>query len=220
MDDTGILILHGFAGDTEDVRLLADYMEQRGYAVECPLLAGHGKSKGELRMSTYRDWIASAEQAYLRLSKRCRRIIAVGFSMGGLLAVNLWNYGFSGIVTVNTPVYYWNFKQITANLTKDFGGYAKKYCRASGGSSLISFIEFQKLLTRTKPMFGNLTSRALIIQAMDDDTVHYKSADYIYHRVCAEKTICRLPHGGHMVFHSASGRKVCEEVENFVKITG
>ena len=214
---TGILLLHGFAGDPDEVRPLYDFLQARGYLVACPLLSGHGKTKRELSKTTFGDWIDSAERAYLELAEKCENVVAIGFSMGGLLAMNLWNYGFAGIVTINMPVYYWNPKVIVANLIKDFGQYKRKYIQVSTDKSISSMIEFQKLLTKTKPMFSNITCRALIIQALDDDTVHYKSADYIFHKICADKLIYKVPHGGHMVLHSESGEAVCKEIERFLQ---
>lgn len=215
--DTGILIFHGFGGETEDVRLLAESLAACGYTVEAPLLPGHGSTKRDLADTTYFDWITSAEQAYIRISAKSNRIIAVGFSMGGLLTANLWNYGFAGIITVNTPVYYWNLKNIIKNLLSDFRGYLGKYLNAANCSPFASLVEFQKLLFLTKPMFANITSRALIIQAMDDDTVHHRSADYIYEKLCGEKSLYRVADGGHMLFRSQRGPEICGVIESFVQ---
>lgn len=216
MTKTGVLLLHGFGGNVDDVEPLKAYLEQRGYLVECPLLPGHGKTKRELSHVSYQDWINEAEKYYLRLSKKCERVFAVGLSMGGLLAINLWNYGFSGLVTINMPVYYWNPRVIAENLRSDFWGYGNKYLTAATDKSLASMVEFQRLLTKTKPLLSCITCRTLVIQAFDDDTVHYKSADYILRKVRADRS-CYMPvEGGHMLFQSLAGGKVCEAVDRFM----
>jgi len=212
----GILLLHGFAGNIEEVKPLRDYLMQKGYLVECPLLPGHGQTKKELSKATCDDWITSAEQAYLVLSRKCSRVFVIGFSMGGLLAVNLWNYGFAGMVIVNMPVYYWNPIIILSNLFTDFKSYGKKYFEVSTDKSISSMIEFLKLLKNTKPMLDNVTCKTMVIQAWDDDTVHYKSADYILKRIRGEKAVLRPTHGGHMIFQSKSSYEVCEAIGNFV----
>ncbi|HYE69671.1 MAG TPA: alpha/beta fold hydrolase [Anaerovoracaceae bacterium] len=217
MNNTGILLIHGFAGDIGEIAPLQDYLTQRGYVVKCPLLPGHGETKKELSQTTYENWITSTEQAYLELSKSCSKIVVIGFSMGGLLAVNLWNYGFPGLVTVNTPVFYWNPKIIVTNLIMDFRKYGKKYFDVSTDKSLSSMLEFQKLLTKTKSMFGNITCKTMVVQTLDDDTVHYKSADYIFNRICADKSIYKLPRGGHMIFQSESKDEACKAIEDFVR---
>lgn len=217
MEKTGILLLHGFAGNPEEVKPLRDFLTERGYRVECPLLPGHGETKAELSKTTHDDWIMSAERSYHKLLKECGCVVAVGFSMGGLLAANLWNYKLKGLVTVNTPVYYWNPKVIAANMLADFGLYGRKYLDASTDKPLSSLIEFLRLLTKTKPMFGNITCKTLVVQALDDDTVHYKSADYILKKIRAEKTVCMLPKGGHMIFQSQNGYEVCKAIERFIQ---
>lgn len=217
MNNTGILLLHGFAGNPEEVKPLRDFLTERGYRVECPLLPGHGETKAALAKTTHEDWIATAERSYLTLLKECGSVVAVGFSMGGLLAANLWNYKLKGLVTINTPVFYWNPKVIAANLLSDFTQYGRKYLDASTDKPLSSLMEFLRLLTKTKPMFGNITCKTLVVQAMDDDTVHYKSADYILNKVRGEKTACMMPRGGHIIFESQSGPEVCKEIERFIQ---
>lgn len=216
-EKTGILLIHGFAGDVDEVGPLRDYLNEKGFLVECPLLPGHGGTKKELSKSTCSDWIASVERSYLDLSKKCKKVIVVGFSMGGLLAINLWNYGFDGMVTINTPVYYWNPRIIAVNLMTDFKKYGRKYIRVSTDKPLAAMLEFQKLLTKTKPMFENITCRTMVIQVLDDDTVHYKSADYLYKKICADKSLYKLPCGGHMILHSKSKDEVCKAIENFIR---
>lgn len=142
MNDTGILLLHGFAGNPQEVEPLRDFLAERGYRVECPLLPGHGQTKSELSKTTHGDWTAAAEQAYLALSKECGGIVAVGFSMGGLLAANLWNYRLKGLATVNTPVFYWNPRIIAANLFSDFNRYDPNNMEATTDKSLSSMINF------------------------------------------------------------------------------
>lgn len=217
MNKTGILLIHGFAGDVGEIKLLQDYLVQRGYEVACPLLPGHGMTKAELAKSTYCEWIDSVEQTYLDLSRKCSRIIVIGFSMGGLLAVNLWNYGFTGLVTINTPVYYWNPKMIARNLLTDFRMAGRKYLKASTDKSFSSMLEFQKLLTKTKPMFQNVSCRTLVVQALDDDTVKSKSAYYIMKKVRADIELCKIPQGGHNLLQSKSGNEVCRVVGDFIQ---
>lgn len=215
--NTGILLLHGFAGNPDEIKPLQDYLVQSGYSVECPLLPGHGLGRKELSKTTHGDWITAAEQTYFELSQKLGKIVVIGFSMGGLLAVNLWNYGFSGMVTVNMPVYYWNPKIIAANLISDFRQYGRKYLEASTDKPFSSMVEFQRLLAKTKPMLGNITCKTMVIQALDDDTVHYKSADYILNQIRADRDIYRPARGGHMIFHSESGDEACRRIESFIR---
>ncbi|HWQ77574.1 MAG TPA: alpha/beta fold hydrolase [Anaerovoracaceae bacterium] len=216
-ENKGILLIHGFAGDPGEVAPLREHLIQRGYYVKSPLLPGHGLTKSDLSKTTHKEWITAAEQAYFDLSGKCGRIVVIGFSMGGLIAVNLCKYSFSGLVTVNMPIYYWNPGIIAANLITDFRHYGKKYLIASTDKSFFSMVEFQRLLTKTKPLLGNIACKTMVVQALDDDTVHHRSADFILKKVRTAETVFKLSRGGHQIFHSESGEEVCQAVESFVR---
>jgi carboxylesterase len=83
--------LHGLTGTPFEVRPLAEAFGRAGYAVEAPVLAGHGDTLAALAASTWRDWLASAERALVALSMRTggAPVALCGFSMGGLLALRL-----------------------------------------------------------------------------------------------------------------------------------
>jgi carboxylesterase len=85
----GALVLHGLTGTPHEVRVLALALAERGFAVRVPALAGHG-DLAALEASSWREWYASVEQAWLELHDGGRRrAMVVGFSLGGLLALRL-----------------------------------------------------------------------------------------------------------------------------------
>ncbi|MEC0612584.1 carboxylesterase, partial [Bacillus spizizenii] len=40
--DKAVLLLHGFTGNTADVRMLGRYLNERGYTCHAPQYEGHG----------------------------------------------------------------------------------------------------------------------------------------------------------------------------------
>jgi carboxylesterase len=213
----GVLLLHGFAGSRDEVRPLYDALIRAGYKVAMPVLKGHEADLQDLAKSTYHDWIQSAKEAYEKLSKQCSRITVVGFSMGGLIAVQLYQVvPFYQLVTINTPVYYWDVKRILYNLCSDFKTYSKKYFFAGKTKPIGSLLQFQLLLSRTKPLFKTLSCRALVIQTQDDDTVHTLSAKYIVTRLKGEKNLLRPKRGGHIVLQSEHAQEVIHAVLSFL----
>ena len=38
----GVLLIHGFTGSPPEMRLIGEYLHQRGFTVAAPLLPGHG----------------------------------------------------------------------------------------------------------------------------------------------------------------------------------
>jgi carboxylesterase len=84
----GVLVLHGFTGNPDSMRHLAEAFAAAGFSVECPLLPGHGTSVDDLEETRFGDWSSAAGAAYESLSARCDRVVVAGLSMGGTLG--LW----------------------------------------------------------------------------------------------------------------------------------
>lgn len=100
----GVLVLHGFTGSPASMRPWAQDLHARGYAVEMPLLPGHGTTWVDGNKATWRDWYGGAEAAFERLSADNDRLVVVGLSMGGCLTLRLAaekQDRVSGVVVVN-----------------------------------------------------------------------------------------------------------------------
>lgn len=80
---TGVLVLHGFTGNPQSMRPLAEVIANAGYSVECPRLPGHGTTVEDMMTTDWSDWSGAANAAYEALAGRCDRVAVVGLSMGG-----------------------------------------------------------------------------------------------------------------------------------------
>ena len=87
--DTGVLCLHGFTATTVEVRKFASRLNQQGYNVSGPLLPGHGISPEEMNKVFWQDWFRIAEEYYLEMKSRCKRVFIAGESTGALLSLLL-----------------------------------------------------------------------------------------------------------------------------------
>jgi carboxylesterase len=99
----GALVIHGFTGNPSSMRGVAEALAAAGFAVELPLLPGHGTSVEDMVTTDFADWAASAEAAYLELAGRTDSLVAVGLSMGATLAawVTARNPAVAGLVAIN-----------------------------------------------------------------------------------------------------------------------
>jgi len=99
----GALVLHGFTGDPSSMRGVAEALAAAGFAVELPLLPGHGTSVEDMLTTDFTDWAATAEAAYLDLAGRTDSLVTVGLSMGATLAawVAARNPAIAGLVAIN-----------------------------------------------------------------------------------------------------------------------
>jgi carboxylesterase len=82
----GVLVLHGFTGNPQSLRPLAEVLARQGYSVELPRLPGHGTSVEDMMTTTWADWSGAALAAFDDLARRCDTVAVAGLSMGGGLA--------------------------------------------------------------------------------------------------------------------------------------
>lgn len=221
-DKLGCLIIHGFGGGLFEIESLADYLIERGYIVACPKLKGHTGIGRDMKTADYKDWIKSAEEDLVKLMEKTQNIAIIGFSMGGLIAVNLaCKYDIETIVTINTPIYYWNLYRVGCNILDDCKNRRtnniKRYLKAKNASPAISMLNFLRLLNSTKAKFSDINCPVLILQAKDDDTTKVKSTNYIYDNIKSEeKEIILYEKGGHQVLLSPYKDKIIIDIEKFL----
>lgn len=236
---TKILLIHGFGGGVHEVQPLADHLVALGYQVVCPVLTGHAPLGGKvdrrvLSRARWTDWVEEAEREFQQLvggQGSCSLgdssgydVVVIGFSMGGLIAFQLAarqscnDPALSGnrirsVITINTPIYYWNLLQVARNLIDDLQNrrldHTLRYFRAKSNSPIPAMLEFLKLLQNTMRLLPRVNCPALILQTKDDDTVRLSSVDYLLsHLGSAEKSARFMEHGGHLILHSQQAQEV------------
>jgi carboxylesterase len=85
----GALLVHGFTGSPPEMRLIAGYLNERGYTVSAPLLPGHGTTIEDMNRRKWPEWTEHVRWAYHELKSRCDKVFVGGLSMGSLLSVTL-----------------------------------------------------------------------------------------------------------------------------------
>lgn len=218
-----VLLLHGFGGGPHEFIPLARRLKKEGYLVSCPLLAGHEEIPKKLARTKCTQWIKSAEDALIALDADPSQVVVIGFSMGGLLATQLSSkYRFKAMVTINTPVDFWNIPQVGANLLEDLCQRStrniRRYLNAKHRSPFRAMVQFRMLLCETKKRFRSIQCPLLVVQTLDDDTVGLKSAEFIYRRASSQdKSISYFEKGGHGVLRSPWSDPVMDTVLDWVR---
>jgi carboxylesterase len=100
-------VLHGFTGNPHSMKGIAHALAGAGFAVELPLLPGHGTVVEDMIPTTWKDWLGTAEEALEKLEARVPgKVVIVGLSMGG--ALTCWlasdHPEVAGIVAINAVV--------------------------------------------------------------------------------------------------------------------
>jgi carboxylesterase len=83
------LVLHGFTGTPFEVRPVAEALAAAGYEVRAPTLPGHGTSADDLQDRRRREWSEFVEDRAAGLAAAHGPIVAMGLSLGALLALRL-----------------------------------------------------------------------------------------------------------------------------------
>lgn len=99
----GVLLLHGFTGNPSSVRNQARAFASAGYHVESPRLPGHGTTIEDMSTTGWGDWTDSVEAALAELRARVGKVVVLGLSMGGSLALwtGLHHPDVCGLICVN-----------------------------------------------------------------------------------------------------------------------
>ena len=82
-----VLLIHGLTGTPTELTLVARRLNQYGFTVLCPLLAGHCASEAALTATTWQDWAQSVLTAHERLAARSDAVFVGGLSAGAVLSL-------------------------------------------------------------------------------------------------------------------------------------
>ncbi len=85
----GVLLIHGLLASPAELRDVAEALAEQGYSVLVVRLKGHGTSPYDLRKQTVEDWFSSVQRGLKIITAYCDSVVAIGFSMGGALALKL-----------------------------------------------------------------------------------------------------------------------------------
>jgi carboxylesterase len=162
----GALVLHGFTGNPQSLRGLAQALADAGFAVELPRLPGHGTSVEDMATTAWEDWSGAAEDAYADLASRCDRVVIAALSMGGTLAVWLASRHpeIAGLALVN-PVVQPIDESIT-DLARDLAGKGEPYMPGVGSD--IADPDQHELAYDTTPVICLLS----LASAIKELTIH------------------------------------------------
>jgi carboxylesterase len=227
----GCLLIHGFTGSPYEISPLAEHLEAHtDWLIRTPTLAGHGNVGASLKETSWKDWIASAEEELQRMLEQCEEVFVIGFSMGGLIASHLsTKYPISKLVLLSPAVYYMDAQRLVREVSgtiKDFFHdqpsafeSLEKYKKKLGSTPMKAVLNFKKLVKELRPVFGNIQVPILIIHGERDNVAQPKGAHYIYKKVKSEeKEIMFLKQSRHVVCRDCEVDIIFKKVDQFLHI--
>lgn len=231
-NDTGILLIHGFTASPIDMKPLGESFRDWGYTVSAPLLAGHGRTPEEMQDTVWDDWLGEADKALAQMRKTCKRIIAVGHSMGGLIVLALaTEHKIDGLVSINTPIVYRDPELHEAYYLLDKQEYVYKPNKDSEiritkeGLPHFSyikvpvkcFVSLNQAITIVKNLLSKIECPTLIIQCLEDQTIHPSSGGIIGERLGSKyKEVIYWENEDHYLPLSPARNELAQKIKYFI----
>jgi carboxylesterase len=229
---TGCLLVHGFSGSPPEMRPMGEYLAAQGLTVLGVRLAGHGTSPEDMAMTTWHDWVSSAEEGLRQLQGRCSRVFAAGLSMGRLIVLHLAaHHPLAGVIAMSTPAYItdWRFRfmplirpfmrWITPDMESDltdpeaenrFSAYKRLPTRC-----VVSLGQLMRLVRRELP---RIEIPVLIVQGRCDRSIPADSAQIIFDGLStADKELVWFENSGHCMTIDSEREAVWARAYEFIQ---
>jgi carboxylesterase len=228
----GVLVLHGFGASPESMRPLADDLSSQGYTVYVPLMAGHGTTAFDLESTSWEEWQSGAEESLNYLMNRTDKVYVIGYSTGGILALDLAaKYKLEGVVSFAAPIkflakgvnllplvsviqpYYlktvFSRPEVKQRIQE---GYNVPILPVKAVMQLVEFIDVAQIR-----MYG-IDEPVLVIQSKSDGLVDPISAELIYeHLSSSNKKVVWINNSSHFFVSDDEAEVVEREIDYFLK---
>lgn len=227
----GVLVLHGFTGNPQSMRPLAEAFADAGYTVELPLLPGHGTDLQDMLPTRFTDWSAAAESAYDALAARCSRVVVAGLSMGGTLTVWLATRHpeIAGIICVNpmvdghAPVLSATLDAVRASSEEMFPAIGSDIALpgvvelAYPGTPVQPLISLVEATRELQPELAKISCPVLILTSVEDHVVEAASSDLLASAVSGPVRRVSLPRSFHVATLDYDAQLIADSAVDFVR---
>lgn len=195
---TGVLCIHGFTGGPYELQPLVDYLkETTDWKIVVPILPGHGEML-DLKKVKAENWMMEAELALRRLQKEVDKIIIIGFSMGGVIAMYLANrYKIDQLVLLSAAAKYIYPSQLLQDIREmakeavsgklEDNQLYKRYKHKWKETPLYATIEFIRLVRMVEPYYDQITIPVCLVQGKKDGIVPYTTAQFLFDQIGSKK---------------------------------
>ena len=192
--DTVILYVHGIMGSPLEFRRITEGFKDEKIHFKALLLPGHGRNGYAFYRSNADTWQTHVNREIHHLKNNYARIILIGHSLGGLLALNAaLRYPVDGIVLINSPIKTRiSFQQISMSLRvllssgKTDDRMIRTY-RETFSIDLTDWwtlplwiprlLDIHRVARQTEKILDKLTIPVILFQSIHDETVNPISAE-------------------------------------------
>ncbi|CAM3958147.1 carboxylesterase [Bacillus cereus] len=228
--DRAVLLLHGFTGNSADVRMLGRFLEKKGYTCHAPIYKGHGVPPEQLVHTGPEDWWKDVMNAYQHLKDQgYEKIAAVGLSLGGVFSLKLaYTLPILGVVPMCAPMYIKSEEIMYQGIL----AYAREYKKREQKSpeqieqEMFEFKQtpmntlkaLQELIRDVRNNVDMIYAPTFVVQARHDEMINTDSANIIYNGVESTlKDIKWYEDSTHVITLDKERDVLHEDVYNFLE---
>lgn len=225
-----VLLLHGFTGNSADVRMLGRFLETKGYTSIAPHYAGHGVAPEKLVETGPADWWKDVEEAYQTLlDKGYQEIAVAGLSLGGVFSLKLgYTKPVKGIVTMCAPMH----MKSTDLMYEGVLQYAREYKKYEGKDDKLieeemkkfeekpmeSLADLRKLIGEVRGNVDHVYAPLFVVQGSLDKVINTDSANIIHDESeSIDKRIKWYEKSGHVITLDKEKKQLHEDIFEFLE---
>ncbi|MCR6107925.1 carboxylesterase [Salipaludibacillus agaradhaerens] len=228
--ERAVLLLHGFTGNSADVRMLGRFLEKKGYTSHTPHMKGHGVPPEELVQTGPDDWWKDVQDGYNHLKEMGHKDIAVaGLSLGGVFSLKLgYTLPVKGIIPMCAPMHIKSEETMYQGVL----AYARKYKKWEGKDDkqiekemekfketpMTTLKALQKLNKEVRDHIDMIYAPTFVVQARHDDMINTDSANIIHNEIESHhKQLKWYEESGHVITLDKERDQLHEDIYAFLE---
>jgi esterase/lipase len=236
--EAGVVLVHGYLAAPREVRALAEYLYERGYAVYGVRLRGHGTSPEDLATRSWEEWYESINRGYAIIKSYTDRIIVGGFSTGGALALQaagMKGRKIESCFSISAPL---QLRNIASRLAPSIVTFNQLVKRLRGGSFRWEYVsndpenkdinytrnpltgvrELGEAMEAMEKVLAAVESPTLIIQSSKDPVVDAISGQLIFDKLGTHlKELNVFERDRHGIVNGAGANDIYDRIYRFLK---
>lgn len=223
-----VLMLHGFTGNTSDVRQLGRYLEKHDIPSYSFNYEGHGEAPEKILKSSPYIWYKQVVDTYDELKKQYDRVFVVGLSIGGVLGLRLTlDREVEALATVCSPMSLKTNDELLENFKTYARMFKSRFEQKDEGEidkeiELLSdesvFEDIRSFIMSVRDDLDEIYVPMFIAQGEKDVVIDQGSAKIIYDTVDSDdKNIIYYKDSGHVLTLDKDKETFFEDYYEFIK---
>ena len=225
-----VLLLHGFTGNSADVRMLGRFLQDKGYTSHAPHYKGHGVPPEELLKTGPEDWWEDVKGGIQHLKDLGYEEIAVGgLSLGGVFSLKVgYTFPIKGLFTMCSPM----TAKTEENIHKGVIAYAKEWKQLEGKSpeqvekEMEAFVnapmdtlsKLSDLILDVRSHLDHIYAPIFVAQATKDEMIDLKSPEIIINEVESDqKELKWYENSSHVITFGPEKEQLHQDVYAFLE---